>query len=70
MTNEEQRKLDKLEAQAVQFAAHLFSRTLREPLESPDLQRLKRIANKASNRAERRYQTSLKAYRESRKNEF
>lgn len=76
MTNEEQRKLDTLEAQAVQFAAHLFSRTLREPLESPNLQRLKRIgglksiANKANDRAERRYQASLKAYRESRKNEF
>jgi hypothetical protein len=41
MTNEEQRKLDTLEAQAVQFAAHLFNRTLRKPLESQDLQRLK-----------------------------
>ena len=65
MTNKEQRRLDTLEAQAAQFAAHLFCRTLREPMDSPDLQRLKRIANKASDRAERRYQTSLKAYRES-----
>jgi hypothetical protein len=70
MTNEKQRKLDKLENEAIQFAAHLLSRTLREPLDSPDLQRLKRIANKASDRAERRYQTSLQAYRQSRKNEF
>ena len=70
MTNEEQRKLDTLEAQATQFAAHLFSRTLREPLDSPDLERLKRIANKANDRAERRYQASLKAYRQSQKNEF
>jgi hypothetical protein len=64
------RKLDKLHDEAVQFAAHLLSRTLREALESPDLQRLKRIANKASDRAERRYQASLTAYRESRKNEL
>jgi hypothetical protein len=39
MTNEEQRKLDKLE-------------------------------NEASDRADRRYQTSLQAYRQSRKNGF
>ena len=59
MTNEEQGKLDKLENEATQFAAHLLSRTLREPLDSPNLQRLKRITNKASDRTERRYQTQL-----------
>ena len=69
MTNEEQRKLDTLEAQAQQFAVRLFSQTLREPLDSPDLQRLKRIANQASVRAEQRYQASMKAYRASLKNE-
>jgi len=63
MTNNEQYKLEKLECQAVQFAAQMFSRTLREPLESQKLQRLKRIAEKAGKRAERRYQASLKACR-------
>ena len=59
MTRDEQRRRDRLHAKAEELAAHLFCRVLKAPLDSPDLQRLKRIANKAGKRAERRYQASL-----------
>ena len=63
MNNGELIKREKLHAEATQLAATLFSRTLREPLDSPRLQRLKKAANRAGDRAERRYQASLEAYR-------
>lgn len=65
MTNEELKKLDDLHNKAEQTAAHLYCETLKSEVGSDRAERLKRIANKASDRAERRYQESIKAYKAS-----
>lgn len=62
-TNGELKRLDQLEQDATRFSAHLYCLVLKEPLDSPRLQRLKKAAETANNRAERRYQASIKAYR-------
>lgn len=65
MNNAELKHLDKLEAESAQLAASFFSRALRADPGSEAAKRFKRLADKASTRAERRYQASLKAYRAS-----
>lgn len=62
-TRDEQKKRDKLHAQGEQLAASMYCRALKaEPL-SEAAERFKRLAKKATTRAERRYQASLKAYK-------
>ena len=65
MNNAELKHLDKLEAEAAQLAASFYSRTLRADPGSNAAKRLKRLADRASTRAERRYQASIAAYRAS-----
>jgi hypothetical protein len=59
MNNGERNRREELEKLAVQTAAALYCRVLKEPLDSPRLQRLKDIANRANARAERRYKASI-----------
>lgn len=65
MNNADLKRLDILEAQAAQLAASFYSRTLRADPCSDAAKRFKRLAEKANNRAERRYQASIAAYRAS-----
>ena len=53
--NAKRRELDQLEREATKFASHLYCMVLREPINSPRLLRLKRIAERANGRAERLY---------------
>jgi hypothetical protein len=65
MNNAELKKLDTLEAEAAQLAASFYSRALRADPGSETAKRFKRLADKANTRAERRYKTSIEAYRAS-----
>lgn len=65
MNNAELKHLDTLEAEAAQLAASFYSRALRADPGSDAAKRFKRLADKASTRAERRYQASIAAYRQS-----
>jgi len=65
MNNEDLKKLDDLHAKAENTAARLYCEALKSEVGSDRAHRLKEIANKAGDRAERRYQESIKAYKSS-----